>query len=176
MNTKQTAWLKIEAQSRGADLMAWAAEMGESWIILESYTGIVFERWNGQTLGAEFAGRIFSESAEIRWRREAEDLQSWRYSETPAGQGTEYEVEERKYFAWGEWLDGICWEPRLPRPVEYPVKGKSGRCYFWVREYRRLWPEQGTWPLELDKVEELLNMPRLSAYRLAGFGTQGVEE
>jgi hypothetical protein len=162
-----TAWIEIVPLAAETAVLESAARLGESWVILESYTGIVFERWQGQTLGAEFAGRIFSPSGEVRWRREGDVLQGWFFHETLPGQSDEYEVKNRKYFAWGEWEGSACWEPRLTRPVEYPVHPDRGRLCFSVREY--LAPRPAVWPPGADALEEALNRPRLAAYRLIGF-------
>lgn len=164
----KTACLRVVPLAAETAVLESAAGLGESSrVILECYTGIVFKRWQGQTLGQEFAGRIFSPSGEVRWRREGDVVQGWFFHETGPGLSDEYEVIDRKYFAWGEWEGSICWEPRLSRPVEYPVMADRGRLCFSVREY--LAPRPTVWPERLEDLEEALNRPRLAAYRLTGF-------
>ena len=54
----KTACLRVVPLAAETAVLESAAGLGESSrVILECYTGIVFKRWQGQTLGQEFAGR-----------------------------------------------------------------------------------------------------------------------
>ena len=167
--------LQIDPSTDEADLAAWAPSVGATgWVIVQSYPKLLLQAWSAPdplpTLPHAFAGRVFGTDAEIRWTRDRGQFRLWRYWENPSAEEL-VDVEERRYYCWGEWRNNRFWEPKLLEPLHYPgplnrTLQDSDRPFFTVREFYRKAPS--SWPTGIDEIEALLNRPHLAAYRLTG--------
>jgi hypothetical protein len=174
MSDMRKARLEIEHFGDEAKIRELAAGIGApGWMVTESYPKLTFAAWRpGEpfpALGEEFAGCLFGPEAELRWTRDGSGFHLWRYRES--AEGKRYLASKSRYYCAGFWRDGRFWESSLPREIEYPVPAGTvpedqDRPYVTAVEY---WTDRpDAWPNKVQDVEEILNQPRLAAYRLTG--------
>jgi len=141
----------------------------KGWIIAQSFTQIRFAEWPDFPLAFKttFSGRIFAESAEVRWLCEAGQIRVWELHETL---GSDFRREKRRYYLWGVWEHGRFAEAVVRRLAEYPplqACQEKTRPYIDVYEYLPNTPGRD---LQASDLMRELNRPRLAAHRFVEFG------
>lgn len=168
----------IEVKGR----IAWKADCGEEdvqrllkrcfegkecWHILLRAGGKAFGRGNHVSPGLWTTGRVFSEEAELRWRRHGDTFDVTFLSERPLPEGlplepllnenkqpVEWEVEETDLILWGERKeeDEGWMEAKIPGVISYPLDSKQGKAKITAVYYKRAELVQFT---RFKRVEEV---------------------
>lgn len=124
--------------------------------------------WNERT----FSGRLFGTNAELKWQQNHGDrFDVWTLKES--AEGLDFVAEDDlRFYCIGTWnpSDQCFRDGRLPQKLTYyPKRGscKDDRFFFRVAAYR---PSMSTDGASLDEIVNVLNRPRIAAYRLTGVG------
>ena len=114
-----------------------------------------------------FAGHIFDADREIRWTGEGDSYYLWSIEDS-GSTGERVERTAQKYYCIGFAKNGGFCEPRLMRPVKYPLQpAQDGdRVYLDTYEYSPLKPDS----TDIETLVAALNQPRILASRFYGLG------
>jgi hypothetical protein len=126
--------------------------------------------WHGKTL----SGRLFGPDSEFKWQQNKGRLfDVWTLKESDGPTNDEefnnLNAKELKYYCIGIWKprSGCFSDGRLPQQLLYPVNGTcdTDRFFFRAVAYR---PSKTISEVDLEKIMNALNRPRIVAYRLTG--------
>ena len=134
------------------ELLSSLPEKSKEFKLLENVVNITFEKYSSEAnLDIWEKGRVFGETGEVKWRKIDEEYHAVYLGKSPLEgilekqnfndeleEPEEPEERERSYFLWGaktkdksdEWM-----ELRIPRLLNYPVKGEKDRVKLKVVEY-----------------------------------------
>lgn len=182
-------WMKERVGSAEAEKLIGkkATECGSPcYLLAQSFEEISFLPWIGQAdpaLASTFSGRIFGPQAEVRWIKEGDDrFRLWLIKEVEESgischedeeSGTSFHKELRRYYLWGEYKKGQYKDSHIYRgqPLPYPLPPKDSpkdgdRAFLEVALYYPkepdAWPDV---PDDIDRIEQLLNQPRIAHHR-----------